>query len=186
MALTATLYQFQIALSDVDRGVYENLSLRVARHPSESARYLLTRTIAYCLSYEAGISFSKGGISARDEPPLTIRDPTTGTLRAWIDVGAPSAERLHKAAKAAERVALYTHAVPRELGREARAGAIHRGDQIEVWRLDEALLNQLETKLERNLTFELVRSDGQLYFTLGELQLSTAIERTSLTEPGAG
>src|SRR5262245_43082790 len=98
MALTATIHHFEIALSDVDRGVYETLDLRVARHPSESARYLFTRTLAYCLSYEEGIAFSKGGISSTDEAPITVRD-LTGVLRAWIEIGSPSAERLHKAAK---------------------------------------------------------------------------------------
>src|SRR6478752_3381293 len=107
MALTATMYHFQITLSDVDRGVYEGLSLRVAQHPSETMRYLLTRTLAYCLSYEEGIAFSKGGLSATDEPPISVRDPT-GLLLAWIDVGAPSAERLHKASKAARRVAVWS------------------------------------------------------------------------------
>ena len=42
MALTATVHNFDIQLSDVDRGVYESLSLRVARHPSETEEYLLT------------------------------------------------------------------------------------------------------------------------------------------------
>ena len=120
MALTATLHRFAIQLSDVDRGVYESIDLRLARHPSESERYLWTRTIAYCLEYEPAqaegsaprserrIAFSKGGLSATDEPPVSVRDPT-GRLLVWIDVGSPSAERLHKAAKLAERVALYTH-----------------------------------------------------------------------------
>jgi uncharacterized protein YaeQ len=52
MALSATVYHLQVDLSDVDRGVYEALDLRVARHPSETMRYLLTRVIAYCLCYE--------------------------------------------------------------------------------------------------------------------------------------
>ena len=63
MAQTATMHHIEIALSDVDRGVYEALDLRVAQHPSESMRYMLTRTLAYCLSYEEGIAFSKGGLS---------------------------------------------------------------------------------------------------------------------------
>ena len=91
MALTATMHHFQITLSDVDRGVYESLDLRVARHPSETMRYLVTRTLAYCLSYEEGIAFSKGGLSSAEEAPISVRD-RTGVLRAWIDVGAPSAE----------------------------------------------------------------------------------------------
>src|SRR5262245_24725341 len=51
MALTATLYSFDIDLADSDRGVYESLSLRAARHPSESAEYLVARVLAYCLEY---------------------------------------------------------------------------------------------------------------------------------------
>ena len=61
MALTATVYHLPVQLSDVDRGVYESLDLRLARHPSETMRYLLTRLLAYCLCYEDGIAFSKGG-----------------------------------------------------------------------------------------------------------------------------
>src|SRR5580692_6983854 len=125
MALTATIHHVEVVLSDVDRSVYESLDLRVARHPSESGRYLVTRLLAYCLSYEEGIAFSKGGLSSADEPPIAIRDPT-GTLLAWIDVGSPSAERLHKAAKAAARVSLFTHADPALLRREASSRPIHR------------------------------------------------------------
>ena len=84
MALGATIYRFLVTLSDVDRGVYESLDVRAARHPSESARYLLTRTLAYCLSYEEGIAFSKGGISSTDEPPLSIRDATGARVRTQL------------------------------------------------------------------------------------------------------
>ena len=102
MALTATVYRLGITLSDVDRSVYQRLDLRVARHPSESARYFWLRMLAYCLAYEDGIAFSKGGLSDSDEPPVSIHDPT-GILLSWIDVGSPSAERLHRASKAARR-----------------------------------------------------------------------------------
>ena len=90
-----------VTVSDVDRGVYETLDLRVARHPSESMRYLLTRTLAYCLSYEDGIAFSKGGLSSNDEPPIAVRDPT-GVLLAWIDIGAWSIEGVIKRASLVE------------------------------------------------------------------------------------
>ena len=134
MALGATVYHFAIELSDVDRSRYEALDLRLARHPSESLRYLLTRTLAYCLSYEDGISFSKGGLGAAEEPPISILD-ASGGLAAWIDVGAPSARRLHKASKAAARVALFTHVERSLLLAEAASSPIHRLEQIEVWPL---------------------------------------------------
>ncbi len=182
MALTATMYRFAVTLSDVTRGVYTELDLRAARHPSESFRYLMTRTLAYCLSYEEGITFSKGGISQTDEPPVSIRD-ATGALTAWIDVGAPSAERLHKAAKAAPRVALYSSTEPALLRKEAASRPIHRLEDIELYVLAPAFLDALESHVDRNTSFEVVRSDGRLYFTVDGHMSETALERESLVSP---
>lgn len=181
MALGATVYRFLVTLSDVDRGVYESLDVRVARHPSESARYLLTRTLGYCLSYEPGIVFSKGGISSTEEPPLAIRD-ATGVLKIWIEIGSPSAERLHKASKAAPRVELYTHAELSSLRREAATRAVFRLEEIVVQRFDPAFLDALETKIERNTSFELVRNSGELYLSLAGASLGSALTTASLSE----
>src|SRR5215510_8366199 len=108
MALGATIYVFDIRLANSDRNVYETLSIRVARHPSESEEYLLTRVLAYCFEYTEGIAFSSGGLSNPDEPALAVRD-LTGALKSWIEIGAPEAARLHKASKASPRVAVYVH-----------------------------------------------------------------------------
>ena len=113
MALSATVYHFQIELSDVDRGVYESLDLRVARHPSESTPYLLTRVIAYALLFEEGIAFSKG-LSTTEEPALWVKD-LQGNLRVWVELGTPSADRLHKVSKASPRVVVFTQHDPRLL-----------------------------------------------------------------------
>jgi uncharacterized protein YaeQ len=177
LALTATLFHWKIALSDVDRGVYEALDLRLAQHPSESARYLVTRALAYALSYEDGIAFSKGGVSSTDEPPVLIRDPT-GILLAWIEVGAPSAARLHKASKAARRVALFTSADIAALRDEA--ASIHHAAAIEVWQLDASFLDAVGERLERTMALEVVHTGGQLYVTVGGAVLEGSTARSPL------
>jgi uncharacterized protein YaeQ len=179
VALSATLYHLKLALSDVERGVYETLDLRLARHPSESLRYLVTRTVAYALSYEEGISFSKGGVSSTDEPPVFVRDPT-GILLAWIEIGAPSASRLHKASKAARRVALFTSANIAPLQEEAEAGAIHRAADLDVWQLEQGLLDAVSERIERTTELELVHSDGRLYVTVRGEVLDGGVERGPL------
>src|SRR3954467_12357486 len=148
MALSATVYHFQVELSDVDRGVYEALDLRVARHPSESMPYLLTRVIAYGLLFEEGIAFSKG-LSTSDEPALWIKD-LQGNLRAWVELGTPSADRLHKASKASPRVVVFTQHDPRLLIREAGTREIHKVDRIEVYSLEPRFLEQLGEITDRN------------------------------------
>ena len=179
MALTATVHNFDIQLSDVDRGVYESLSLRVARHPSETEEYLLTRVIAYCLEYTEGISFSKG-LADPEDPPIAVRD-LTGALKVWIDIGAPDAPRLHKASKMAGRVALYTHKDPSQIVRQLGGERIHRADALELYSVDRELLSALTTRLDRRMTFGLSVSDGQIYIDIDGTTLTGAATRFSLS-----
>ena len=94
MALTATIYTFDIELADSDRHIYESLALRVARHPSETEAYLVTRVLAYALEFTEGIEFSRG-LGDPDELAILVRD-LTGAIPSWIDVGTPDAARLHR------------------------------------------------------------------------------------------
>jgi uncharacterized protein YaeQ len=179
MAQRATLHRFVIDVSDVDRGVYEQLDFRVARHPSESMRYLLTRTLAYCLSYENGIVFSKGGVSSVDEAPVSVSD-AGGKLLSWIDIGMPSAERLHKAAKAAHCVALYTYGDVGQLRRQVASRTVHRIDAIEVYRVDPGFLDALAEQIQAMTRLELVRNDGHIYVSILGRTWDTPLKRTSL------
>ena len=181
MALTATMHRFDIKLADSDRGVYETLELRVARHPSEAAAFLLLRVLAYCIEYTDGITFSKGGISSVDEPAISIHD-LTGTRLAWIEVGAPSADRLHRASKANPRVALYTDR-RLDLLRTTLAGErIHRAANIPVTVFPQSFLRDLETTLERNVRWDVAISDGHLYVTSGGKSFDAELHALPLIE----
>jgi uncharacterized protein YaeQ len=175
MALSATVYHLMVDVSNVDRGVYQAMDLRVARHPSESMPFLLTRVIAYCLCYEEGIAFSKG-LSTSEEPAVWIKD-LQGNVRVWIEVGSPSAERLHKASKACERVVVFTQHNPALLENTVRGKPIHRGESIEVYPLDPKFLEALAALTDRNTRWTLVFTEGVLYVTVGEESLSSPIER---------
>ena len=178
MALTATVYTFDIQLAHVDRGVYETLALRAARHPSETEEYLLTRVLAYCLEYAEGIAFSKG-LAEPDEPAVAVRD-LTGALRAWVEVGAPDAARLHKASKAAPRVAVYTHKDPAQLVRQLAGERIHRAAALELYAVDRELLAELASRLERRMAFDLSVTDGTIYIGIGGETLSGTVERHAI------
>ena len=178
MALTSTMYTFDIALSDVDRNVYEQLNLKAACHPSETEEYFVTRVLAYCLEYREGIAFSKG-LSEPDEPAVSVRD-LTGALKVWIEVGSPDAARLHKASKACPRVAIYTHKDPRLLLRAYDGQKIHKADQVELYAVDRDLLAGLVAHLDRRVTMTLSVSDRQLFIDIGGDHLSGAVERHAL------
>lgn len=164
MALTATIYNFDIDLADADRGVYETLALRVARHPSESEEYLVARVLAYCLEYTEGIAFSKG-VSDPEEPTLSVRD-LTGAVRVWIEIGSPDAARLHKASKAAARVVVYTHKDPAQFLRQLEGERIHRVDEIEIYSLDRTLVAGLVERLSRRVSMSVSVADRHLFIAL--------------------
>jgi uncharacterized protein YaeQ len=175
---TATVYTFEVQLSDVDRGVYETLSLRAARQPSETAEYLLTRVLAYCLEYREGLAFT-GGLAEPDQPAMAVRD-LTGALRTWIDIGAPDAARLHRASKAAPRVVVYTHKDPAPLLRQLAETRIHRAEALEIYAVDRALLAALSERLERRMVLELAVTDRHLFVTLGATVLSGVVTPLAL------
>ena len=177
MALTATIHVFTIDLSDSDRGVYESLELRVARHPSESPEYLVTRVLAYCLEYVDGIEFSKG-LSDADDPAIAVRD-LTGALRVWIDIGSPDAARLHRASKSVPRVVVFTHKDPVQLLRNLQGERIHRVESLEIYALDRALVAALAARLDRRLDLAVAISGGDLYLSIGKDTLTGSVTRVN-------
>jgi uncharacterized protein YaeQ len=174
MALTATIYTFDVQLSDVDRGVYETLAVRAARQPSETEEYLAARVLAYCLEYTDGIAFTKG-LAEPDVPAIEVRD-LTGALRAWIEVGTPDAERLHRASKASPRVVVYAFKDPANLARQFEGTRIHRADEIELHAFDPAFIAAFVERLERRTSFELAVTERHLYLTIGGSTLESAVK----------
>lgn len=175
MALTATIYNFDIELADSDRGVYESLALRVAQHPSESPEHLVARVLAYLLEYCGGIAFSRG-VSEPDDPAVAVRD-LTGAITTWIDIGTPDAARLHKASKAAPRVVVYTHKDPAHLLKLLAGERIHRAAALELYALDRALVAALVERLDRRMAFSVSINDRELYVSIGDENLTGAVTR---------
>ena len=178
MSQSSTLYNFDVELADSDRGVYETLALRVARHPSESEEYLLARLLAYMLEFAEGIEFSRG-LCDPDDPAIAIRD-LTGALRAWIDIGSPGASRLHKASKLSPRVAVYTHKDVGQLLRNLAGERMHRAEAIELYAIDRPFIAALAARLARRMAFSLSINDRELYLSLDDQTLTGAVVRHPL------
>src|SRR5439155_19340773 len=178
MALTATMYNFDIELADADRRVYESLALRVARHPSESAEYLVTRVLAYVLEFAEGIEFSRG-VSDPEEPALAVRD-LTGAITTWIEIGTPDAARLHKASKAAARVVVYTHKDPDQFLRRLAGERIHRAAALDLYAIYRGLIAALTARLDRRVAFSLSVTDREPYGSIGTDTLLGSVTRLQL------
>jgi uncharacterized protein YaeQ len=177
MALPATMRKFEISLADSDRQVYETLDLRVAQHPSESERYLIARVVARALEHAEGLEFSKGGVSDDDEPALVQRD-LRGDLVAWIEIGAPSADRVHKAGKAAPRVVIYAWKNADQLAEAIRERKVHRAP--ELFALDATWLDAVAATLDRNNAWDLAVAGGQIYLTIKGQLFESSVTRVAI------
>ena len=179
MSKASVLYRFQIELSDIERGVYEKLDLRLAMHASESFSFLLTRMLAYALNVEPGLAFSLEGLGNSDEPCISSEDPRGGK-DLWIEVGSPSARRLHKAAKAAKRVKVYTYKNPEALLAEVAGEDVHNAEKIEFFSFDIEFLERLEQMLDRNNTWGIIRDQGSVTVSAGDLSESGELRPRTL------
>ena len=168
------LHRFEIQLADIDRGVYETLDLRVARHPSEDNPYLLTRVLAFALEHEPELEFSSG-LSDGSEPAIWRRAPD-GRVLTWIEVGAPAADRLHRASKLAERVAVWCHRRPDLLQQKCAKEGVHKADRIRLAKVPGDLLTALERRLDRNNRWDLSHHEGRVTVVCGGEAIEAAID----------
>ncbi|MGH7679301.1 MAG: YaeQ family protein [Gemmatimonadaceae bacterium] len=178
MALTALIYSFDVQLSLVDRGVYDSISFKAAQHPSETDEYLMTRVLAYCLEYREGIAFSRG-LAEPDEPAITVKD-LTGAIQVWIEIGNPSADRLHRASKAAPRVAIYTTRDAAAFAKQLGDQRIHKKEALELHTIDRALVDTLCERLDRRMTLTLLAQEGHLFITVGDDTVEGSLQSGAL------
>ncbi|MFS0895210.1 YaeQ family protein [Microbacterium sp. 179-I 3D3 NHS] len=178
MAIGSTIHTFDVQLADTDRNVYEDYSLRAARHPSETDAYLITRLLAHGLEYAEGVAFG-GSVSDTEEPAVVVRD-LTGRITAWIEVGAPDAERLHHATRLADHVAVYTHRDPVKVMAPWADKRIHRGDEVRVYSFDPGFIESAASLLDRRNTVTITVTEQTLYLTLNGTSLSTALHEHSI------
>ena len=170
------LYRFNIELSDVDRNVYETLDFRIQQHPSEISTYLLTRVLAYALSYQSNLEFSASGLSDPDTPALQSKGDH-GSIDLWIEIGNPSAKKLHKAGKTAKQVVVYTYKSAEVLIADINNNDVHRASDIQIYSFDVKFLSNLEKLLQKNNRWSIVLQEAQLDVTIGEQTISTEVKK---------
>lgn len=175
------LYRFHLDLSDIDRGVYETLDFRVAQHPSETAAYLLSRVLAYALSYQEGLQFSPTGLGDPEAPALQSVG-VHGTVDLWIEIGNPSSRKLHKASKTAKQVIVYTYKSVDVLLAQMKNDEIHRAQEIQIYAFDTQFLISLEARIEKSNQWSVLLQQGRLDIDINGQVISTEIKKFSLKD----
>ena len=166
-----TLYRFQLEVSDITRSLYETLDFRVAQHPSESMPYLLTRILAYVLNYQEDLTFAPTGLHDPDAAAINVPE-ANGGFKMLIEIGSPSARKLHKATKAAKEVKIYTYKNPLTLIEEIKTEKVHRATEIELYTLSMPFLSEIEPILKRDNRWGVLINDGTITIQAGDVSIS--------------
>lgn len=174
MALPSTIYRTSIQLSDIDRGVYESLQATVARHPSETEERLVARLLAYSLFFEPELAFTKG-ISAVDEPDLWLKGPD-GRILLWVEVGIPESDRIIKAGRHTERVALVACGKAFLNWEQQHLPKLEVVPSLTVISFDQTFINNLASRLNRSINWEVTINDGNLYINIGNETFETTFK----------
>jgi uncharacterized protein YaeQ len=165
MALRATVYRADLAVSDLDRGVYAQHALTLARHPSETEARMMLRLFAFALFADDNLAFGRG-LSAEDEPALWQRD-ATGRIERWIDVGLPPLREVRKASGRANEVVVLAYAERRRAEWWSQIGAdLQRIENLRVLTLSDADTAALEGLAARAMDASCTLQEGNAWFSV--------------------
>lgn len=167
LALKSTVFKVKLNVSDLDRNVYEDFALAVARHPSETDARMMLRIAAFALHADHSLAFGRG-ISTDDEPDVWLKD-LTGTVQLWIELGTPDPDRLRKAAGRARKVVLYAYGERAfKVWWDKHAGALARFENLTVALVDDDSCAKLAALAAPGLSLQCTVSGGELWLTDGD------------------
>lgn len=168
MALKATIYKAQLQITDMDRGVYADHSVIIARHPSEADERMMIRLLAFALNVPADdkqgkLEFAKD-LWDVDEPALWHKD-YTDAVQHWIDVGQPDDKRLMRAAGRAGRVSVYSFSSSTPVWWKNIETKLTRAANLVVWQIEAAQSQALARLATRSMQLQVTIQDGTLWMS---------------------
>ena len=166
MALKATIHKARLQIADMDRHVYGDHDLTIARHPSETDERMLMRVLAFALHVPAddlhgGLELAKS-LWDTDEPDLWQRD-LTGAVVHWIDLGQPDERRLSKAASQSEAVTVISYASSTPIWWDGLKNKLTRAPKVAVWQVPADQAQALAALVDRTMQWQVTIQDGTVW-----------------------
>jgi uncharacterized protein YaeQ len=182
MAQAPTLYQFDVALEHTDRGISQTLSLRTARHPSETMARVWLRVLAFLWLWHERLAFA-AGLSDPDAPDLVATD-YTGEITQWIRVGKVDPAKVQREVdqhpRAEVAVVFESKDKMDAFIAAAREGALKRLGSVSLAAVDSSLVDALAASEDRRAKIAVTIAGDHLYIEREGKTLDGAIERGSL------
>lgn len=169
MALGATICKAELNIVDMDRHYYQQHSLTLAQHPSETDQRLMVRLLVFALHASESLNFTKG-LSTDDEPDLWQKS-LTDDIELWIELGLPSEKRLKKACGRSQQVIVYTYGSADMWWKQIQP-QLARFKNISVYHLNSETTEILQTMKQRNLDIQVSIQDQEVTWHSEDQSLS--------------
>jgi uncharacterized protein YaeQ len=166
MALKATIYKAAVQLSDMDRNLYADHAITIARHPSETDERMLIRVLAFSLNVPANndhgaLEFAKDMWEA-DEPGLWHKD-LTGQIKHWIEIGQPDDKRLLRAASRSGRASVYSFSSSTSVWWSGLSAKLARARNLFVWQIPAEQSQALAALAQRTMQLNVTVQEGSVW-----------------------
>ncbi|MEI7841923.1 MAG: YaeQ family protein [Gallionellaceae bacterium] len=177
MAIKATVFKANLQIADMERHYYQDHTLTLARHPSETDERMMVRLLAFALHAHEYLEFGEG-MNDDSEADLWQKD-LTGSIQLWIDVGIPDEKLIRKACGRAEQVIVYCYG-----GRVAEmwfakdSAQFARQKNLNIINLPVESTRELAKLAQRGMNLQCTIQDGQVWLSDGEM--SVQVERAVL------
>ena len=162
MAQKSTIFKCNLNVADMDRHVYGDFPLTIARHPSETDERMLLRILVFAIHANEALEFGRG-ISIDDEPDLWLKN-LTGDIELWIELGTPDPDRLRKACARSRSVILYSYgkrAVP--VWWEKHRKDLQRFDKLKIYQVPGDTCAKLATLAAPAMDLQCTVTDGDIW-----------------------
>ena len=171
MAQNARVVKAQLQIADMQRHHYQDYSLTLAQHPSETDARLLVRLLAFALNASDDLVFAKD-LSDEGEPELAEYN-LHGDIQLWIAFGQLDEKWLRKASQKAHRVKVYAYggrSVP--IWWQQNASSLQRFKNLQVWEIPEASVLELTQLMGRGMQLQCNISEDQVFISNNSQSLS--------------
>lgn len=179
MALKSSVYKAALNVADLDKHLYADFNLTVARHPSETEQRMMLRLLAFALHADESLAFGKG-ISTDDEPDLWLKS-LSGEIELWIELGTPEPDRIKKACGRSRQVVVYTYgdrSVP--VWWSKHAGVFGRLKNLRVFQVPDAQCQALTALASSPMALQCTLDAGEVWVTAGDSNVHIAPQQLAI------
>ncbi|MEQ1601829.1 MAG: YaeQ family protein [Methylophilaceae bacterium] len=185
MAIKATIFKANLQIADMERHYYQDHTLTLAQHPSETEERMMVRLLVFALHANEYLEFGQG-MTDDEEADLWLKD-LTGAIKLWIDVGIPDEKLIRKACGRAEQVVVYCYGGRiAEMWFAQNKAQFERQKNLTIINLPQESTQGLAKLAQRSMSLQCTIQDEQVWLSDGNasVQVERVVLKTAIGKNG--